>query len=184
MKLDSVCSEQICLDERITHSKDIKNPAEALLNAVKTGEEDHVWLLLTRSDVRIEVADHRSRTPLSWATINRNEGIVKLVLERGGTPEPQVNSDQTPLSCAANNEYESIVKLLLEKNDTIETLDWSGRTPLLLAAHDGHESVIKLLLDKGATTETWSKADWQPLLGLKGKRYDDIVHLLNARKLR
>jgi ankyrin repeat protein len=181
MTFEIVCSEQICLDKRTQIFMDCKDPAAALFNAAKKGKEGHMWLLLTRNDVGMEVIDQFSRTPLSWAAYNGHERIAKLLLDRGAIIETQNNFDRTPLSYAAENGHEGVFKLLLERGAAIETLDKLGRTPLSWAAYNGHEGIFKLLLDRGVAFGTQDKSGRTPLSLAAEKGRDGIVKLLLDR---
>ncbi|RYP70705.1 hypothetical protein DL771_005309 [Monosporascus sp. 5C6A] len=99
--------------------------------------------------------DSYYRTPLSWASENGREAVVKLLLEKGVDTESKDDYyNRTPLLWAAKNGHEAVVKLLLDKGADTEPKDNNyNRTPLLYAAENGHEAVVKLLLDKGADTE-------------------------------
>ncbi len=49
---------------------------------------------------------------LAWAVEKGHEAVVRLLLEKGATP------DQQALSWAAGNGHEAVVRLLLEKGAT------------------------------------------------------------------
>ena len=91
------------------------------------------------------------QTPLSWATENGHEGIVKLLLGRKDVnPDTPNTGGRTPLSFAAENGHEGIVKLLLGREDVNpDTPDTEfGRTPLSWATGNGHEGIVKILLGR------------------------------------
>ncbi|KAJ5909044.1 hypothetical protein N7495_001726 [Penicillium taxi] len=102
--------------------------------------------LLVEKGADIETEDKDGQTPLSWASKNGHETIVKLLLGK--------EYGQTPLSWASKNGHETVVKLLLEKGADIKTKDKYGRTPLSWASENGHETIFKLLLEKRADIET------------------------------
>jgi ankyrin repeat protein len=52
-------------------------------------------------------------TPLAWAALNGNKGVVELLLISGRVDASyEDSSGQTPLSYAENNGHEEIVELL------------------------------------------------------------------------
>ena len=56
--------------------------------------------------------DSDCRTPLSWAAVNGQEAIVKLLLDKNANIETISSNGQTPLSEAVENGHDAIVKLL------------------------------------------------------------------------
>lgn len=87
-------------------------------------------------------------------TRNGNEGVVKLLIEKGVNIESKNWIGQTPLSLAAGNGHENVVKILLEKGGVnLESKDTNDRTPLSLAVLRLHKEVVKLLIEKGAKPE-------------------------------
>ena len=84
------------------------------------------------------------RTPLSWATENGHEAVVKLLLETGRVDVNSKDQDGVmPLSYAAWGGYETVIKLLLKTPDIdvdskATGKDNDGQTPLSWAAWRGH----------------------------------------------
>ena len=52
--------------------------------------------------------------PLSWATENGHEAVIKLLLEHHAVADLKGRSSQTPLSWAAKNGHKAVAKLLRE----------------------------------------------------------------------
>ena len=69
------------------------------------------------------------QTPLSRATENGHEAVVKLLLDKNADVETKDKYGQTPLSRATKNGHEAVVKLL-DKNADVESKDSYGQTPL------------------------------------------------------
>jgi ankyrin repeat protein len=96
-------------------------------------------------------ADVESKGHKPWAAWNGHEAGMKPLLEKGADVESKDRlGGRTPLSWAAAKGYEAAVKLLLEKGADVESKDGVGQTPLSRAARDGHKAVVKLLLEKSA----------------------------------
>ncbi|RPA93309.1 ankyrin [Choiromyces venosus 120613-1] len=148
--------------------------------AAHWGAEGVIKLLLDRENLDPNSLDKHDRTPLSYAaegprdiwymlglrpsssslfgydkrydkSVRNNEGIVRLLLERGDiNPESSDKTGRTPLSYAAERGEEGVVKLLLESgNVNPDSFDNNGRSPLSYADELGEEGVVKLLLGRG-----------------------------------
>ena len=121
-------------------------------------------------------------TPISWASGNRYDAVVKLLLRKDGV-DPDLNDSQygrTPLSWAAGCGHEAVVKLLLGTGRIeVNSKDDDGRTPLSWAAENGHEIVVKLLFETGKV-EVNSKDRYgqTPLWRATNDGHEAVVKLL------
>ncbi|CAK38721.1 uncharacterized protein An04g04570 [Aspergillus niger] len=178
---DVIPPEMIQLLEELRLPMRYREPA-ALLMITKAGIRGGVWLLLTQSDVRLEITDQNGQTPLSLAAENGQEDIVQMLLERGASVETKNSDSQTPLSLAAANGHERIVQMLLKKGATTETRSSKDQTPLSLAAENGHEKIVQMLLEVGAAIE--ARGQWgerTPLSLAAANGHEGIVQILLAR---
>ncbi|RYO89395.1 hypothetical protein DL763_005663 [Monosporascus cannonballus] len=148
-KRDNIAAEEIYRDGMRMDLTGFREPT-ALLDAARTGLEDVVWLLLTRSDVESDQQDRDGRTPLSWAAEMGHEAAVRLLLGRGADPESKDKNDETPLMWAAGNRNEGIVKLLFERGADPKSKDKNGCIPLIWAAWNKNDGIVKLLFERGA----------------------------------
>jgi len=145
-------------------------------------------LLFGRRYVNPDSSSKSGRTPLSWATGNGHEGIVKRLLRRKDVNPniPNTKYGRTPLSYAAGRGHEGIVKLLLEREDLNPDIPDTekGRTPLSLAAGKGHEGIVKLLLEREDLNPDIpdTKKGRTPLSLAAGRGHEGIVKLLLERK--
>jgi hypothetical protein len=108
----------------------------------------------------------RIRTSLSFATINNNEAIARLLLETGAEIDlkGETVERRTPLSFAAQYGHEAVVRQLLKKGAKVGYRDKYGKTPLYYAAEGGREVVVRLLLEKGAEIDSTDDNVESPLL--------------------
>lgn len=122
-----------------------------LFRAAQSGQQDAVWLLLTRNDVNTDTKDENGQTVLYHAAISCHEALVRTLLARRDiNADSKDNNGRTTLSWIAGQGREIIARLLLAKGVDIEAKDNGGRTPLSWAAWRGNEAMVKLLLEKGA----------------------------------
>ncbi|KAJ5552381.1 hypothetical protein N7494_001759 [Penicillium frequentans] len=133
--------------DELSELMNFENPA-ALPQAARNGDNGVVWLLLTRSDIIIEVKDEDGRTALSLAAEYGHEGIVKMLLQRGALIDGDGRGGQTPLSWAATNQHHGIMKVLLERGAKVKN-DKTFSHMLLWAVKNGYEAIIESLLSWG-----------------------------------
>ncbi|KAL9489368.1 hypothetical protein ACSS6W_001645 [Trichoderma asperelloides] len=150
-KLNGVLKENDIYNEATLNKLMSFPDTSELFLAAQAGQQDVVWLLLTRNDVNADSRDENGQTVLYHAATSRQEALFKTLLARRDiNADSKDNNGQTTLSWVAGQGHETIGKLLLEKGVDIETKDNVGRTPLSWAAWRGNEAMVKLLLEKGA----------------------------------
>lgn len=99
----------------------------------------------------INATDELGRTALSWATINGNRPILKILLQRHDIDANIKNRrGLTPLHYAIINDHGSTAELLITTGVDVETKDRLGRTPLCLAVERQNTSVIRILVTRKA----------------------------------
>lgn len=133
--------------------------------------------------VDVDSKDGFGQTPLSWATENGHEAVVKLLLATNSVDiNSKDNNGWTPLSWAAENGHEAVVKLLLATDGVdVNSKDNDGQTPLSWAAENDHEAVVKLLLARDGVDVNLKANDGQTPLSLAvGNDNEAIIKLLLA----
>jgi ankyrin repeat protein len=65
--------------------------------------------------VLMNPADKYGITPLHWAALKGDLGMVKAILEKVTEKSPADNNDKTLLHCAAEEGHHEVVKVILEK---------------------------------------------------------------------
>lgn len=66
--------------------------------------------------------DEYGRTPLSWATENGNEEMVRILIDLGDKVDADSKDHygRTPLSWAARNGYEAVARMLIDLGDKVD----------------------------------------------------------------
>lgn len=116
----------------------------------------------------LNTINEQGLTPLMFAALQGDEGMVQILLENGAEPDTVVPSNPqkypcvhpairhwTALSFAVNHKHTSVSQLLLDSGASVEgSVEIHGdnytHSPLQLASAEGHLEQVCLLLAKGA----------------------------------
>ena len=137
--------------------------------------------ILIKCGADINKENRRKITPLQIAVQNRNEDIVKLLIQNGAKIDPRMESGcyQAPLHQAVEDNEKSIVELLLKNGANIEVRDIIGkRSPLHYAADNNLTSILKLLLENGADTEAEDRIFLTPIIVAIYRDHKEAVEIL------
>jgi|GEM_PF-1170310 len=96
----------------------------------------------------------KSVNALSFACIEHQEAIVKLLLERGADVNAIKDGSLTPLMCAVVSKKPEIVKLVLAKKPDLEVKSKDGATAMDYAGESETNEVKHLLIKAGAVVMT------------------------------
>ncbi|KAJ0420503.1 hypothetical protein BJY00DRAFT_323758 [Aspergillus carlsbadensis] len=88
----------------------------------------------------------RDRSPLLSAVFERNDAVVRLLLDRGADANISDRIGYTPMMIATLTKQPQLAKLLLESNAGVGFLDYRGRPVLSMAAQTGQDDIIRALL--------------------------------------
>jgi ankyrin repeat protein len=175
----NIIPEEIYPDHTLTKLMNFGEP-ESLLRAAERGLEDVVWLLLTRSDVKVGLKDKDGRTALTYAVMGGHKTVVKMLLARSEVEADLKDKDgMTLLWWAARMEHEAIVEMLLKSGKVDADLnDNDSRTLLSWMAEEGREAVVNVLLNKGANLESKDKNGLTPLSWAAENGHEAVIKLL------
>ncbi|KAL2789328.1 ankyrin repeat-containing domain protein [Aspergillus keveii] len=110
------------------------------------------FLRIGKGKIDVNLKENRGVTPLNYACMQGNTGIVRMLLETGkadvNTPE---NGGLTPIGSAAQIGNVPIVTMLLATEGiNVNAADSIfARAPICLAADGGYADVMRLLLETG-----------------------------------
>ena len=135
----------------------------------------------------VNAMDNASCTPLMWAAVRGHEGVVKMLLERGGViPDLATRRKQTPLKWAVQLGHEGVVKVFLEREavNPNQANSVYGPIALYLAALYEHEGLVKMLLEREDVDPNQVPTEYSssPLSAAVLSGHEGIVKILLDRK--
>eukprot|EP00009_Paramoeba_aestuarina_P007414 CAMPEP_0201523326 /NCGR_PEP_ID=MMETSP0161_2-20130828/19447_1 /ASSEMBLY_ACC=CAM_ASM_000251 /TAXON_ID=180227 /ORGANISM="Neoparamoeba aestuarina, Strain SoJaBio B1-5/56/2" /LENGTH=271 /DNA_ID=CAMNT_0047922417 /DNA_START=129 /DNA_END=941 /DNA_ORIENTATION=+ len=127
---------------------------DSLSIAARNGDTTSLKELLSSSpnpEAMIKQADSQGYTPLHWAALHNHKETVKILLEKGASPNqaPNPTTVQTPFHWAAINGHVEILMELAEHGANIHLVDHYGFNSLHYAAKNGHSLALHYLIGLG-----------------------------------
>lgn len=122
--------------------------------------------------------DHPTLTEIFDYFWERNESILRLVLDRGLDYDKPGHDGETQLHNAARRGRATTARLLIERGANIKSPDNRGRTPLHVAAacdYGDCSSVIELLLERGANLNAVDSGGYMPLHHANFKTFNTLL---------
>ena len=140
----------------------VASTAEVFFDAVGEGKVDVVRKILLETPTLMSALDKGKSTPLHIAVINKQEEMVKFLLEKKADPNAKNERDESPLHLAVfwTATTESIIELLLTAKADPNLGNYKGDTPL---HQTDSEAAAELLLSKGGNTGVRNEDGWTPL---------------------
>lgn len=145
---------------------DIETPDGSGRTALQLGaanrHADVIWLLLENGAVlkdedkvvQVLMSDSEGksnqdrRVALHRAAECGHEGVLRLILDKGGSVEQKDAKGLTALHLASMNGHEAATRILFDKNANIESQNEEGQTALHMASQGGHQNLVHYLLEK------------------------------------
>jgi ankyrin repeat protein len=125
--------------------------------AVRRGHRAMAELLISNG-ANVNAADARASTPLHFAAMQGDIGIVRLLLENSAVVYAKtVSGDypgETPLHTAAFAGHTEIAELLLAYGADVNATDQYIYTPLRRTVDQGYLALAELLIEQGADITT------------------------------
>jgi hypothetical protein len=151
------------MGQLLTVCTGVDSHAEAL-EAVRKGDDKVLLLLLgAKGGKRVRINErnpqHEGFTLLAEAAALGHNRVVKLLLERGATPDAATDSGFTPLTLALRGGHDGTAQILVNSGAGLDKSDSAyGKTALLWAVENkASGTIIKLLCEKGCDLDAKSR---------------------------
>ncbi|MDD5326918.1 MAG: ankyrin repeat domain-containing protein [Phycisphaerae bacterium] len=156
-------------------STDANTESFALHKAAYEGNLEEVKALIAKgADVNAKWSRDFNYTPLHFAVIKGNEGIVKMFDDFKEAKDITKNVDYPRL-------YTDIVSLLLANGADVNAKNLHGQTPLHMASYHGYLDMTELLIAKGADVNAKDNSGTTPLSIAASENHKDIENILIAK---
>jgi ankyrin repeat protein len=129
----------------------------ALHHAAESGSLRAMGLLLPRLSTSINDRDVDGYTPLHLAAMNKRNGMIELLIDRGASLSVTDKKERIPLFYAVENFDCSTVQALISKGADVNTRDSTLQSPLFVAAEGLNASAVALLMCHSADAEVRDK---------------------------
>jgi len=158
------------------------------LEAVRRGDDKLLLVLLgAKGGKRVRINErnpkHEGFTLLAEAAALGHNRVVKVLLDRGATPDTSTDGGFTPLTLALRSGHDGTAQILVNSGAGLDASDSAyGKTALLWAVENkASGTIIKLLCDKGCDLDAKSRQGLTALMLAADANNADIVRvLLNA----
>lgn len=131
-----------------------------LVCAIEANRADVVCSILRRG-ANLQVSKGNDMRPLRCAFRKGNEGMIRLLIDKGAVLGE--GDGQAALILAAEANSEAVIQWLLEEGADIREKDVEGRTALHFAAKANSEGVVRLLVENGAEMHEKDVTGFTPL---------------------
>ncbi|KAK8867293.1 hypothetical protein PGQ11_005871 [Apiospora arundinis] len=137
--------------------------ARPLILASKEGHTKAVEVLID-CNAKVDLADERDETAVSWSASSGYIDIVKILHKHGANIDHLDEGNRPAIWHAAWEGQEKAVRLLIDLGAKKDIPDVVSRTPLWVASERGHMGVVEALLKHGSNIECADRSRRTPLL--------------------
>lgn len=117
----------------------------ALFFACESGFREGVHLLIQKG-ADVDDCDDFGSTPLHFAVLRNNDGVVEELLSAGANYDVWNREGESLLHWAAFNGHQGVTRELLRRRANLLAVDSSGRYAVHVACKEGHSGVVALLI--------------------------------------
>lgn len=138
------------------------NGNSPLTCAVSSNDITAARNLIEQFHFPLNLQNYEGETALSYAVMNNNYDMVKLLLSRGADLNVSNCRAETPLHQAVVLGNSEIVRLLVEAGSFVDAEDECGDTPLHFAVREDQPEIVEYLLEIGADPDHSNQDDETP----------------------
>ncbi|UIR57677.1 ankyrin repeat domain-containing protein [Sphingobacterium sp. SRCM116780] len=137
-----------------------------------------------RNGADVNTQDKNNRNLLLLATINKQDTMAKLLVEKGADVNMQTNNQDSPFLYAGASGQTELVRLFLAHGARFDLFNRYNGSALIPACERGHVETVRLLVNtKGYPIDHVNRLGWTALmeaivLGNGTKKYQGIVQIL------
>jgi hypothetical protein len=129
----------------------------ALHLAAFNGHEHEVQYILGVDKSDVNTPDDTTTYPVMWASLNGNDRIVELLLERGADVNAQGGRHGNALQAACSRGHEKIAQMLLEQGANVNAQGGEYGNALQAARRGGYHHIVKLLQEHQCADQSASQ---------------------------
>ena len=156
---------------------------DELFKAISTSDTSATKTALSKG-ASLTCLNAKQHTPLIASVKKRNAQFVKLLLDhKACTEDREPKVGMTPLMMAVKEGHSSISSLLIHAGADINATDWNGNSVLRHAMEGGNFKIIEMLISGGSDTERQNNKGVSPLAWATKNRKNEILKLIDERKL-
>ena len=168
--------EKIINQRKKVYASDIKRGVPPIFAAI----QNRLYTKLSEiidAGIDIEMKNKFGATPLKFTLYQRDDKLVKILLDNGANPNV-INGDYSPLTSLVDTNRIPTVKLLLEYGVDVN-YQYNKSETALTEASKGCKNfeMVKFLLDNGADPKLMDRFGTNTLTGLKRYCYDDTAYI-------
>jgi ankyrin repeat protein len=132
--------------------------SQEIFDVLRKGDIPAVKALVEKTPQALEARDGDGRTPLHYAAMGGNAGLINDFVDRGAKLELKSVEGETPLHLAASLDRRAAVDALLKRGAALEARNNYFRTALILCARErGQAATGRVLIGAGADVNAVDK---------------------------
>ncbi len=126
------------------------------------GRLDDLKAQVQRNPEKLEELDELGKTPLFFTVVQRQEEVLRWLVEQGADVNHQDATGLTAMHAAARWDRGDMIRVLHELGGKLDARDAFGGTPLHAAAYSQRRNAIQTLLELGADPTAENDAGFTP----------------------
>lgn len=175
------------VEELVFRGVSVNLPDETGYTAFKyacgKSNNDVVELMLKHTEVDINYFDANSDPSILIAAKQKNDVILRRLLEHGADPNVQNTAGQVPLHEVCSSGRLNVATTLLKWGANVNLKDNKGNTALFYAATKNHVDLAILLLDQGSSIEIKNAEGLSIVEASQLSKASEVLNLIQRRAI-